>query len=266
MDKTKIIEQIANEFSKLDYVDAVVLSGSQTGLIHDEKSDYDLYVYSLKPVPLEFRRELAQKFTDFYEVGNTFFEDGDELNIITSDETNSHLIVDIMYRNLDWVKAEIDWVWKKHNAKVGYTTCFLHNVRTSKILFDRNCEFQKFIDELNQPYPKKLKENIIAKNYPLLRKKSASYYEQIEFAISRNDLVSINHRTAALLASYFDIIFALNGQTHPGEKKLVAYTKKLCPILPDNFEEDVENVVKSIGTNQILTSLDKLLDELDKIL
>lgn len=110
MDKTKIIEQIANEFSKLDYVDAVVLSGSQTGLIHDEKSDYDLYVYSLKPVPLEFRRELAQKFTDFYEVGNTFFEDGDELNIITSDETNSHLIVDIMYRNLDWVKAEIDWV------------------------------------------------------------------------------------------------------------------------------------------------------------
>lgn len=259
-----ITEEIAQEFSKLDYVDAVVLSGSQTGLIHDEKSDYDMYVYSSKPFPLDVRRKIAQKFTDFFEVGNTFFEDGDEWKINCNSEGS--LGIDLMYRNLDWVKGEIDWVWKKHNAKVGYTTCFLHNVRTSKILFDRNGEFQKFVDELNKPFPKELKVNIVAKNYPLLREKSASFYEQVEFAVSRNDLVSVNHRTAALLASYFDILFALNGQTHPGEKKLVAYAEKLCTVLPDNFRQDVENVVKSVGTDKILLSLNKLLDELDKIL
>lgn len=261
MDKTEIINKIAEEFSKLDYVDAVVLSGSQTGLIHDERSDYDMYVYSSKPVPLDFRQELAQKFTDTYEVGNTFFEDGDELDIINPD-----MGVDLMYRNLDWVKSEIDWVWRNHNARVGYTTCFLHNVRTSKILFDRNGEFKKYIDELNQPFPEELKKNIIEKNYPLLREKSASFYDQIEFAIARNDLVSQNHRTTALLTNYFDVLFALNGQTHPGEKKLIAYAEKLCPVLPKDFKQDVENVVKSVGTENILPALDKMLDELDKIL
>lgn len=298
MDKMDIINKIADEFSKLDYVDAVVLSGSQTGLIHDERSDYDMYVYSSKPVPLDFRRELAQKFTDTYEVGNTFFEDGDELNInphpsfghpllgcssytALQPRTSARLSasarnplpkaegsfgVDLMYRNLDWVKGEVDWVWKNHGAKVGYTTCFLHNVKTSKILFDRNGEFKKYADELNQPFPEELKKNIIAKNYPLLREKSASYYEQIEFAISRNDLVSQNHRTTALLSSYFDILFALNGQTHPGEKKLIAYAEKLCPILPKDFKQDVENVVKSVGTDNILPAVDKLLDELDVIM
>lgn len=274
MDKMDIINKIADEFSKLDYVDAVVLSGSQTGLIHDERSDYDMYVYSSKPVPLDFRRELAQKFTDTYEVGNTFFEDGDELSIKNNEITVSNLHspcndnwgVDLMYRNLDWIKGEVDWVWKNHGARVGYTTCFLHNVRTSKILFDRNGEFKKYVDELNQPFPEELKKNIIAKNYPLLREKSASYYEQIEFAISRNDLVSQNHRTAALLSSYFDILFALNGQTHPGEKKLIAYAEKLCPILPKDFKQDVENVVKSVGTDNILPAIDKLLDELDVIM
>lgn len=274
MDKMDIIHKIAQEFSKLDYVDAVVLSGSQTGLIHDERSDYDMYVYSSKSVPLDFRRELAQKFTDTYEVGNTFFEDGDEMNITYNEIAVSNLNsprkhnwgVDLMYRNLDWVKGEVDWVWKNHGAKVGYTTCFLHNVRTSKILFDRNGEFKKYADELNQPFPEELKKNIINKNYPLLREKSASYYEQIEFAIIRKDLVSQNHRTTALLSSYFDILFALNGQTHPGEKKLIAYAEKLCPILPKDFKQDVENVVKSVGTDNILPAINKMLDELDVIM
>jgi hypothetical protein len=29
--------------------------------------------------------------------------------------------------------------------------------------------------------------------------------------------VSLNHRTAALLASYFDVLFALNRVHHPGD-------------------------------------------------
>ena len=130
MDNIKIINEIAEEFSKLNFVDAVVLSGSQTGLIHDELSDFDIYIYSSKPVPNDYRQQLAEKFSDSFEVGNTFFEDGDELKIYyennkilnnlnskinidyaheqteimknnNSQDKINFFGVDIMYRNLD---------------------------------------------------------------------------------------------------------------------------------------------------------------------
>ncbi len=88
---------------------------------------FDMYVYSKEPVPLEFREELASKYTNKYEVGNTFFEDGDELSL-----ASPKMGVDLMYRRLEWAENEVDWVWRKHNAKVAYTTCFLHNVKTSE--------------------------------------------------------------------------------------------------------------------------------------
>lgn len=257
-----VLAKLVDEFSKLGGVQAVVLSGSKTSPINDGFSDYDVYVYSESPISLEIRENIIRDFTEKYTVGNTFFEDGDEFFI-----ENPKMYVDIMYRRLDWATAEIDWVWRKHNAKLGYSTCFLHNLRTSKILFDRDGDFQKIVDELNQPFPLNLKKNIVAKNYPMLRKLcGAPYFEQVQLAVKRNDLVSQNHRTSALLASYFDIIFALNEQTHPGEKKLVAYCQTLCKDLPEGFKYDVENVVKSVGSDNILTALTKMLDELDVLL
>ena len=64
-----------------------------------------------------------------------------------------------------------------------------------------------------------------------------------EKAISRNDSVSINHRIAEFLASYFDIIFAVNELLHPGEKRLVQYAKDNCKILPYKFEENINKLL-----------------------
>ncbi len=257
-----IINDIAAEFAKIKTVNSVVLSGSKTNLINDEMSDYDMYVYSSEPISVELREIIAAKFTPRYVVGNTFFEDGDELYLAQPKTT-----VDIMYRSLDWAYKEMNDVWSKHKAKLGYTTAFLHNLKTSKILFDRNYEFERIIEELKQTYPLQLKKNIVAKNHPMLRDlEGAPYYKQIELAVKRNDIVSQNHRVAALLASYFDILFAVNGQTHPGEKKLIQYVQKYCKKRPANFDADIENVIKSLGTPELLTNVTKLLDELDLFL
>lgn len=257
----ELIFSIVEEFKKIDSVEAVVLSGSRTGLVFDEKSDFDLYIYSSTSVPIDFRTQLAKKFAVNFEVGNDFFGDGDEWIV------ENNVGIDLMYRDLAWAKAHVKSIWKDCNAWVGFTTAFVHNLKTAKILYDKNGDFANIQSELNKPYPQKLKENIVKKNYPLLKSKmTASFFEQIEKAIERNDLVSQNHRLTAFLNSYFDIIFAINEQTHPGEKKLVDWAEKTCKLLPNNFKENLESVIQNIGKKEVLTTLDKMIDELDKVL
>ena len=55
-------------------------------------------------------------------------------------------------------------------------------------------------------------------------------------------------RAAAFLESYFDIIFALNNLTHPGEKRMVQYAKEHATILPFRFEENLELLFESLFT------------------
>ncbi len=62
----------------------------------------------------------------------------------------------------------------------------------------------------------------------------------------RNDLVSINYRTTAFLESYFDILFALNKLTHPGEKRMVQFLKEKAEILPTNFEENLKKLFQNL--------------------
>ena len=87
----------------------------------------------------------------------------------------------------------------------------------------------------------------------------------IEKAINRNDIVSINHRISALMASYFDIIFAVNELLHPGEKRLVKYAKDNCQILPNNFEENINKLLVQ-PNSETLNILDDMVESLRQIL
>ncbi len=256
-----MIDMIVAYLKTNDHIEAIVLSGSRTGILSDTHSDIDLYIYSDEKIALSFRRELANLYAQSAEVGNDFFDDGDEM--ILKDGTS----LDLMYRRMQWAKREIKHVWFEHRGKVGYTTAFIHNIRTSKILFDRHGQFAALRRMVNTPYAADLTRAIIAKNYPLLRSKiTASYYEQLEKARERDDGVSLLHRTAALLASYFDIIFAMNRQTHPGEKQLVQWALKTCRTLPVQFEYDIQQVVSNIHSPHHLENVSRLLDHLDELI
>ncbi|MEO5950975.1 MAG: DUF4037 domain-containing protein, partial [Chloroflexia bacterium] len=87
-------------------------------------------------------------------------------------------------------------------------------------------------------------------------------------ALSRNDAISVNHRTAAFFASVFDIIFAVNRVQHPGEKRLAHYIATLCPLLPSDFLGNINNVLKLSGeaNADILSAIDILMSGLDLLL
>jgi hypothetical protein len=160
-----------------------------------------------------------------------------------------------MYRSPKWIEDQLDRVLLRHEASVGYSTCFWFNVLHSAALVDREGWYQNLQQKSREPYPEKLRQAIVAKNWPILRRNQSAYRHQIELALARDDAFSIHHRVTALLASFFDIWFALERAPHPGEKRLLTH-------LPETWSRLVRNVLDSRPI-MLLEAIDALLDPLD---
>jgi hypothetical protein len=107
---------------------------------------------------------------------------------------------------------------------------------------------------------------IFAKNHPLLRRNRSSYFHQLERAVARADAVSVNHRVATLLASYFDVLFAVNRVPHPGEKRLVAIAAAACGRTPPGFAAAVPSLIAAIPGAEVVGRAAALVDGLDSLL
>jgi len=132
--------------------------------------------------------------------------------------------IELIYRDLDWLNGELERTLCQHQANTGYTTCFWSNLINSEILHDPKGKAKKLQEKFTINYPAELKCNIITKNYPLLSRKMPAYTKQIQKALKRGDVISVNHRITEFLASYFDILFAVNEYPHPCEKRLIDIT------------------------------------------
>lgn len=260
----KLLTKVAAEFATLPEVSAVALAGSRNGWLSDDRSDIDLCVYAEPEPPEAWRTTLAQKFGDHLSIGNHFWEPGDEW-VALQDGT----VVDIMYRSPAWIEEQLDRVLSRHQASLGYSTCLIHNVLHSKPLYERDGWFAALQAKAGQPYPEPLRRAIVAKNHPVLRRTLSSYAHQIALALGRNDHVSVNHRVSALLASYFDILFAVNGMLHPGEKRLVAHVVASCPKRPPDIEAQMNDLLSATapsGQSNLPGKIENLLDSLDDLL
>ena len=231
--------EIIDEFKQFPQSVAIAIGGSQKADTADGKSDIDLYIFTEKEIPVDARLKLIKKYSSKYEAGCEYFGAGDEFWVDKMDRQ-----LDVMYFDKKWMEDIVNNVWDKHNPSNGYTTCFLFTLKNCESVYDDKGWLAGIKKRLETPYPPELKSRIIKRNLMLLKDKPfASYYEQIEKAMAREDYNSVNHRISAFMASYFDIIFANNELLHPGEKKLVAYANKHCKILPENFEENINRLL-----------------------
>ncbi len=252
-------QTIANRYAALPQVEAVALAGSQTSGVADPGSDIDLYVYLTTDLPVSDRKRIASIESHAPEVDNQFWESGDEWV-----DAPSGIHVDVMFRSTVWIEEQLDRVLNRHLASVGYSTCFWDNVLVSRALFDRYGWFAGVQESARQPYPDELRQAIVAKNYPILRATHSSYLYQLRRAVTRGDQVSVNHRIAALLASVFDILFAVNRLPHPGEKRLLALVESRCAKVPAGFAAQVNALVGGVG--DVVVGVNALLDGLDRLL
>lgn len=263
MGMNMLIYQIVNEFKKNDEVIAIALAGSGASGRKDNYSDIDIDIITSKEIAIVERERIIKKLSDMMEINNTFWGTSDEFIM-----RNSSIQIDISYFDFKWLEQKVEDVVEKKQASIGYTTCFWHNVINSMIVYDKDCKFENLQKKYTIKYPSQLKKNIIAMNYPILKNNFSSYYNQIDKAIKRNDIVNLNNRVSAFLDSYFDIIFAVNEIPHPGEKRLLSISQKICEKLPENIFKDIDKLLQNICIcdKEILENIDNIMLNLDRLL
>ena len=225
--ENKELNDFINDFCNIDGIQALVLGGSRTTERTDEKSDYDFYVYSENGLDTEIRYRIFSNYCKNFEIGNNYWELQD------NGQLNCGVDFEIIYRNLQQFVKSVADVVENFNSYNGFTTCFWYNVLNSKIILDKDDMFKKVKERFSIPYPQKLKENIIKRNMALLSDSVVSYDKQITKSIYRKDLINLNNRISAFLASYFDIIFAINELPNPGEKRIMEICLNKCNVLPN---------------------------------
>ena len=236
--------EVASAALDLAGVRAVALGGSLATGMADGGSDIDLYVYADTVPEVSARAALAEAMgaAPGGEVGNAFFEPGDEWT-----HAATGIEVDLMYRTPAWADEVLTDTYVRHRARLGYSTCFWHNLRTCRPLADPAGWMAGVHGRAQAPYPERLARAVIDLNWRMLQGTAASWLAQLEGALARGDAVAASHRTSALLASWFDVLFAANRAPHPGEKRLMVHAASLCPRRPEGMGRDVPALIAAAG-------------------
>ncbi|MGI6375080.1 MAG: nucleotidyltransferase domain-containing protein [Anaerolineae bacterium] len=269
-----LARELARRFGALAEVRAVAAGGSVATGAAGPGSDLDLYVFTAGEPPLAARRAMVAALGDGgrVELDLRYWDPGDAWFSAAGVE------VDVVYWDARWIGEQLERVLTRHEPSVGYSTCHWRTLRHMLPLFDRDGWLARLQARAQAPYPQALADAIIARNHPLLRDAIPCYRAQIAKALARGDDVSVNHRVAALLASYFDVLFALNRELHPGEKRLVAAAQAQCERLPAQLAGDVAAVLaasaaaasaaaaSALAAAGLLGAIDALADGLDALL
>jgi predicted nucleotidyltransferase len=258
-DVTTLARAIADEFAKLPDVRAVTLGGSHATGKADPNSDLDLYVFSRKEIPVETRAAIIEPRASQMQLDNRFYETEDYWI-----EKIGGRKVEVIYRGA-WLEEHLKNLLENYQAQLGYTTSLWHNVLQAVILFERDSYFSNLQQRVRVPYPDGLVKAIIAKNFPLLKGSLAAHSKELYKALARGDGVTVHHRIEAMLASYLDILFALNHELHPGEKRSLMHAETLA-LQPKHMKEDVEALLTERKLERVQETVERLLGELIELL
>ncbi len=231
-------ERLFEALAELKQVEAIALGGSRAGEYFDEKSDYDVYVYVTAPVEEEYREKLLSEYCSYIETGNHFWEYED------NGVLKNGIDIDILYRNLDDFCRGIEDVVVRCQPSNAYTTCMWHNLLNCRILYDAVGRLTAAPGKIQGALSGEAEEGHCGK-----AASSSGFSDAGLPGADRKGSEARRFRKCQSLSNrisgvYFDLIFAVNEKTHPGEKRLVELCRSGCRLLPENFEENLENLFR----------------------
>ncbi len=256
----EVAQEIALKLANISAVEAVVLTRS-----HDDAertTDIALVVYAREAnVPLEKRRAIIENRAEKMDLNLQFGEPRDQWL-----EAGTGFGVDVCYRDVNWVIDETVRVMVQHKASLGYSTHLIYSVLHSESFYDRGNWYKELQKTAQQPYPNTLVRSIIDANHAALVDSVGAYNKQLARIVAQQDVVGQVQCVSALLASYFDVLFAANRQYHPGEAYLLQRAAAL-DSLPANMADDVQAVIGASANdptgpvNALLSNMDAWLKE-----
>lgn len=244
------LRELFHKLSERPEIDALVLGGSRGKNKGDQWSDYDIYVYLNTPIPVEDRKTLLDPYMSLMEYNHQFFETEDDGVL------KNGIGIEFIYRSLADFKALIERNLSLQLNR-GYSTCFIDNLLTSKIIFDREAKYEALQTKVRLADKKAIYRKVIEQNVPLLYGTQPALFDQIVKARKRNDVVAINHRLTEYLSLFFDTLFAINQVNHPGEKRMLELSEHLW-IKPKGMKQTIERVLKEQASNESLIELEDL--------
>jgi len=213
------------------------------------------------PVPLGVRKDLLTPRATVLEL------DAPHRPGIDAGELNDGTKVSLEYLSLDGVVDGLAAVVDRAQITLGVTTRRWHQFNAGEVKVDRTGRLTAARARFAVPYPEALKRAVVQAAWPRLTTGWDSLRSQAASALTRGDWVTVQHRTAAFLTATFELVWAANGQTHPGDLGLVAQSQTL-PALPSDWAGLLGAVDRAVGMARptLPDTLDRLAEALRVVL
>ena len=258
MDQQATLQQIVTAIAELPGVAAIGLGGSTAAGLADEASDLDVYVFYHQPLAAPADRAarlLALADEGTLEVGIPTFGLEDHLHV-------QQKLIELVYLDLDRLSAEANTAYGQGLSSEGYTTALLYILVGSQVFHDRTGEVTALHARLQAAYPEPTRARLLREHPELLR----YYLELLRISQRRNDLLFVQHMRYSVQTIFFNLLFALNRQYHPGGKRLLVHAQR-CAMQPPDLAGRWDHILRLPADDGALADLlEQLIDDLFRLI
>ena len=252
------LQQIVAALADLPGIAAIALGGSTAAGLADQASDLDVYVFYHAPLAAAADRAiqlrpLADEGT--LEVGIVTFGLEDHLYV-------QGKLIELVFLDLDRLSAEAQRAYDQGLSSEGYTTALLYILFRSQVLYDATGEVTALRAQLHAGYPAPTRARLLREHPEVLR----YYLDLLRISQRRDDLLYVQHMRYSIQMIYFNLLFALNRQYHPGGKRLLAHAQR-CPVQPADLAARWNDIARLPADDGALADrLEELIDDLCRLI